>query len=131
MNQSRPVWSAVLPSAPKEYDQYYMGRLVDIVNKLVEQLVEPRQLTAASAVFSDLPQESPRHDTEGEVFTKVCGSCGCTVLAINQTVPEVLQHHAQRRRFRTGSGPQGAGDLGDAGGQPAEARNGKGESGGS
>ena len=99
-DNSRPVWAAVLPAAPAEYDQRWMARLTDIVNKLIEQIVEPRQLTAATAVFSDLPQETPRYDIEGEVFTKVCANCGCTVLAIHQTIPEEAQH-AQRRRLRT------------------------------
>lgn len=119
MNQSRPVWAAVLPSAPADYNQYYMGRLVDVINKLIEQLVEPRQLTAASAVFSDLPQETPRYDIEGEVFTRVCGSCGCTVLAINQNVLEAEQY-AQRRWKWPGDTAAGTGDLGNAGGGHAQ-----------
>ena len=117
MPTQRPVWAAVLPAPPAEYDQHYMSRLIDIVNKLTEQILEPRQLTAATAVFSDLPQETPRYDTEGEVYTKVCGGCGATVLAIHQTIPEV-QQHAQRRRIRTRILPADA-DVGDAGDRPA------------
>ena len=103
MNQnSRPLWGAVLPNAPEEYDQVWMARLTDIVRKIVEQLAEPAQLTSASAVFTDLPQDSPRYDIEGEVFTKECNACGCIVLAINQTIAEEEQAYA-RRRFRLGS----------------------------
>ena len=116
---TRPVWAAVLPSAPEQYNQLYMGRLVDIVNKLIEQLVEPRQLTAASAVFSDLPQESVRLDVEGEVYTKACATCGCTVLAINQTITEA-QGHAQRRWVRTRITAPEAGDFSNAGIGPAK-----------
>lgn len=97
---TRPVWAAVLPSAPEKYDQQWMARLTDVVNKLIEQIVEPRQLTAAVAVFTDLPQETPRYDTEGEVFTKVCANCAATVLCINQTITEAEQHNV-RRKIRT------------------------------
>lgn len=123
MNESRPVWAAVLPSAPREYNQFYMGRLVDVVNKLIEQLVEPRQLTAASAVFSDLPQETPRFDIEGEVYTKMCENCGPgqVLLAIRQTVAEGEQH-AQRRRFRAGYAAAESGNIGNPGGVPVQAR---------
>jgi len=96
----KPVWAAVLPSAPAEYSQQWTARLVDIVHKLIEQINEPRQLTAATAVFSDLPHESPRYGTEGEVFTKVCANCSATVLAINQNIAEGRQH-AQTRRTRS------------------------------
>jgi hypothetical protein len=114
---SRPVWAAVLPSAPEKYDQMWMARLTDIVNKLIEQLVEPRQVTAASAVFSDLPQETPRLDIEGEVYTKQCLNCGCVVLAINQNITEA-QQYAQRRWIRTGVSPKELGYIGDSGAQP-------------
>ena len=99
---SRPLWGAVLPAAPDAYDREWMARLTDIVRKIVEQLAEPSQLTSASAVFTDLPQETPRYDIEGEVFTKVCANCNCVVLAINQTIAEEEQAYA-RRRFRVGS----------------------------
>jgi len=111
---TRPVWAAVLPSAPKDYDQAWMARLTDVVNKLIDQIVEPRQLTAAAAVFSDLPQESPRYDTEGEVFTKVCANCGCTVLAIHQTITEAEQHNV-RRKIRTRIVAPSIGDRDDSG----------------
>lgn len=116
---SRPVWAAVLPSAPEQYDQFWMARLTDIVNKLIEQLVEPRQVTAASAVFSDLPHETPRLNIEGEVFTKQCANCGCVVLAINQTIAEA-QQYGQRRWIRTRVSPADAGNLRERDGGPAE-----------
>jgi hypothetical protein len=94
---SRPAWAAVLPSAPKDYDQQWMARMTDVINKLIEQLVEPRQLTAAVAVFSDLPHETPRYNTEGEVYTKVCANCAATVLCIHQTIAEEEQHNVRRK----------------------------------
>lgn len=130
MNESRPLWGAVLPAAPEKYDQQWMARLTDIVRKVVEQLNEPSQLTAATVVLTDLPQESPRFDREGEVYTKMCDACGPgqVLLAINQTIPEALQH-AQRRRLRARG--SATGNLGDAGGgapEGGEAANGNGGS---
>lgn len=81
---------AVLPAAPGVYDQAHMARLVDVVNKIIEQLTKPQQVTAATAIFTALPHETPRQNIEGEVYTRVCAACGGTVLCIDQTLPEAL-----------------------------------------
>jgi hypothetical protein len=91
---TRGLAGAVVPQAPPEYDQAYMTRLVDVMNKIIEQLVKPQQVTGATLVLTSLPQETPRTGVEGEVYTKVCNACGATVLAIEQTQPE----HLTRRR---------------------------------
>lgn len=82
---------AVVPQPPVKYDQSYMTRLVETVNKIIEQQVRPQQVTAATAVFTALPQETPRVDVEGEVYTKFCAGCNAHVLAIVQTQPENLK----------------------------------------
>ncbi len=90
MATSSGLAGAVISRAPTAYDQQYMDRLVDTLNKLIEQVVKPQQITAASLVLTGLAQETPRYDREGEVYTKVCTGCGCTVLAIDQTLAENL-----------------------------------------
>ena len=44
---SSPLAGAVIPEPPKQYDQAFMIRLVDVMNKIIEQLVRPQQVTGA------------------------------------------------------------------------------------
>lgn len=90
MATSSGLAGAVISRAPAAYDQQYMDRLVDTLNKLIEQVVKPQQITAASLVLTGLAHETPRYDREGEVYTKTCAACGtnCVVLAIDQTLAE-------------------------------------------
>jgi len=102
---TRALAGAVVPQAPPQYDQAYMARLVDVLNKIVEQLTRPQQLTGATLVLTDLPHETPRQEIngeplEGEIYTKVCSGCAAVVLAINQTLPEL--NRADRRKNRVG-----------------------------
>ena len=94
---NNPLAGAVVPRSPAAYDQAYMDRLVDVVNKIVEQVVKPQQITAASLVLTALAHETPRYNVEGEVFSKTLSLCAPTdiVLCIDETLAEKAGRRAK------------------------------------
>jgi hypothetical protein len=87
---SNALAGAVVPRAPDVYDRAYMDRLVDTINKIIEQVVRPQQIAATSLVLTALGHETPRYDIEGEVYSKEFPNLGPDdiVLCIDETLPE-------------------------------------------
>jgi hypothetical protein len=79
---SRAIFPAVLPQAPKEYSQDYFFRLIDILQKALEQLSMPRQLVIGNLILTETPLETPRTAIPGEVYAKDCPTCAGRVLMI-------------------------------------------------
>ena len=50
--------SFTLPSAPQDYDQSYMNRLVRLLEQNLDQIYQPRLLRATTVNISQLPTSS-------------------------------------------------------------------------
>jgi hypothetical protein len=115
---------AVIPLPPREYSQEYMSRVVDVLTKIIEQLLRPSQVTGPTLMLTDLPQGTPRLNVDGEVFTKDSSSLvpGDVVLCIVQTQPETLATNFRGGRhvssIHRGEGEGTVADGGDSNSTP-------------
>lgn len=81
---SRTAFVAVLPRPVKDYDQDYFARIVDILNKALEQFQQPREATLSRLVITDFGDGSPLDpNTPGEVYLLDSPTLGAKVLVVD------------------------------------------------
>lgn len=105
IENSRAAYVAVLPRPPLQYDAQYFARIVDVLNKALEQLQQPREITLSRLVVSRLGEESPLDpNCPGEVYIKDCPGCGVKVLAVDtSSIPFVQFVTASANMTLTGT----------------------------